>query len=84
MLVLPTDWSPKNTSLYFAKADTGAIFLISKREERLSKVLERIWLGFGFGFDSIWEMKWERESYGFGQCIELNFVRVVIESPLRV
>lgn len=61
MLVLPTDWSPKNTSLYFAKADTGAIFLISKREERLSKVLERIWLGFGFGFDSIWEMKWERE-----------------------
>jgi len=26
MLVLPTDWSPKNTSLYLAKADTGAIF----------------------------------------------------------
>jgi hypothetical protein len=26
MLVLPTDWSPKNTSLYFAKAETGAIF----------------------------------------------------------
>ena len=28
ILVLPTDWSPKNTSLYFAKADTGAIFFI--------------------------------------------------------
>jgi hypothetical protein len=25
MLVLPTDWSPRNTSLYLAKADTGAI-----------------------------------------------------------
>ena len=28
ILVLPTDWSPKNTSLYFAKADTGAIFFV--------------------------------------------------------
>ena len=28
ILVLPTDWSPKNTSLYFAKADIGAIFFV--------------------------------------------------------
>ena len=28
ILVLPMDWSPKNTSLYFAKADTGAIFFV--------------------------------------------------------
>ena len=28
ILVLPTDWSPKNTSLYFAKADTGAISFV--------------------------------------------------------
>lgn len=28
MLVLPTDWSPKNTSLYFASADARAILLI--------------------------------------------------------
>jgi hypothetical protein len=25
MLVLPTDWSPRNTSLYLANADTTAI-----------------------------------------------------------
>ena len=25
MLVLPTDWSPKNTSLYLARGDTAAI-----------------------------------------------------------
>lgn len=28
MLVLPTDWSPKKTSLYFAKGDTDAIFFV--------------------------------------------------------
>ena len=28
ILVLPTDWSPKNSSLYFAKADIGAIFFV--------------------------------------------------------
>ena len=28
ILVLPTDWSSKNTSLYFAKANTGAIFFV--------------------------------------------------------
>lgn len=26
ILVLPTDWSPKNTNLYLARAETGAIF----------------------------------------------------------
>lgn len=31
ILVLPTDWSPKNTSLYLAKADTGAIFVPDQR-----------------------------------------------------
>lgn len=25
MLVFPTDWSPRNTSLYLARAETGAI-----------------------------------------------------------
>jgi hypothetical protein len=29
MLVLPTDWSPRKTSLYLASADTGAIFASS-------------------------------------------------------
>lgn len=29
MLVLPTDWSPRNTSLYFARAEIGAIVEIS-------------------------------------------------------
>ena len=28
ILILPTDLSPKSTSLYFAKADTGAIFFV--------------------------------------------------------
>ena len=28
ILVLPMEWSPKNTSLYFAKADTEAIFFV--------------------------------------------------------
>jgi len=28
MLVLPTDWSPKKTSLYFARAETGAIIYL--------------------------------------------------------
>ena len=28
ILILPTDWSPKNTSLYFAKANTRAIFFV--------------------------------------------------------
>ena len=32
ILVLPMDWSPKNTSLYFAKADTEAIFFVSISE----------------------------------------------------
>ena len=33
MLVLPTDWSPKNTSLYLARGETAAIsFFLSYRE----------------------------------------------------
>ena len=46
MLVLPTDWSPKNTSLYLAKADTGAIFksnqiIITETERERERERER-------------------------------------------
>lgn len=33
-LVFPTDWSPKNTSLYFARGDTGAIALTNDDRRR--------------------------------------------------
>lgn len=31
MLVLPTDWSPKKTSLYLARAETGAMAISDLR-----------------------------------------------------
>jgi hypothetical protein len=33
MLVFPTDWSPKNTSLNFAKGETEAICSVPLEEE---------------------------------------------------
>lgn len=40
MLVLPTDWSPKKTSLYLARAETGAMNLINR-----SEFSNRSWIG---------------------------------------
>lgn len=42
MLVLPTDWSPKNTSLYFAKADTAAIIRASHSKSKIGSNQELI------------------------------------------
>lgn len=45
MLVLPTDWSPKKTSLYLAKGDTDAISFITILISSLS-----LFLSFFFCF----------------------------------